>query len=202
MAASQILIYDNSSIMTELFIDIGECQLASSFYESRSALKPVEKLLSEAAVAIGHNERPLPENDLPEGVGAAGGIGAGVAAGTGILIAGVGEGVAGAAALAQGLAVAGSIVGGGMAAGIAVVAAPAVVLGLAGMWAVRWRNEKMNLPQTKELLLQEALWMIDALVRERQSTDTSNKERIDYLSRLVTLLQAAVDNLWSDLKAA
>jgi hypothetical protein len=88
-----------------------------------------------------------------------------------------------------------------MVAGIGVVAAPAVLLGVAGVLAVARRN-KRKLLQAKEILLQEALRKRDALLRELHSTNASNLDRIDYLSRLVTQLQAAVDNLQADLQPA
>ena len=173
--------------------------LAAFIYESLSALKPIQKLVSEAGAAIDDKARTLFKSDIPEGLGAAGGIGAGVAAGAGILTASAASGTAGAAALTSGLATAGALIGGGMVAGIGVIAAPAVVLGVAGVWAVGRRN-KRKLLQVKERLLQEALRKRDALLREPHSMNSSNLERTDYLSGLVTQLQAAVDNLRGDLR--
>jgi hypothetical protein len=175
--------------------------LAASIYETLSALKPIQKLVSEAGAAIDDTARTLFKSDIPEVLGAAGGIGAGAAAGAGILTAGAASGTAGAAALTSGLATAGALIGGGMVAGIGVIAAPAVVLGVAGVWVVARRN-KRKLLQAKERLLQEALRKRDALLRELHSTNSSNRERTDYLSGLVTQLQAAVDNLRGDLKSA
>lgn len=174
--------------------------LAAFIYESLSALKPIQKLVSEAGAAIDDKARTLFKSDIPEVLGAAGGIGAGVAAGAGILTASAASGTAGAAALTSGLAAAGALIGGGMVAGIRVVAAPAVVLGAAGVWAVGRRN-KRKLLQAKEKLLQEVLRKRDALLRELHSTTSSNRERIDYLSGLVTQLQATVENLQADLKS-
>src|SRR5208283_1257450 len=105
-------------------------------YESLAALKPLRKLVSEAGVAINDKTRTLLDSDIPELLGAVGGVGAGAAAGAGILSVSAGSGLAGGAALASGLATAGGLVGGGMVAGIGVVAAPAIVLSAAGVWAV------------------------------------------------------------------
>src|ERR1700730_480090 len=174
---------------------------AAFIYESLSALKPIQKLVSEAGAAIDDKARTLFKSDIPEVLGAAGGIGAGAAAGAGILTASAASGTAGAAALTSGLATAGALVGGGMVAGIGVIAAPAVVLGVAGVWAVARRN-KRKLLQVKEMLLQEAVRKRDALLRELHSTNSSNRERIDYLARLVTQLQATAENLQADLQSA
>ena len=54
--------------------------LAAFIYESLSALKPIQKLVSEAGAAI-DDTRTLFKSDIPEVLGAAGGIGAGAAAG-------------------------------------------------------------------------------------------------------------------------
>lgn len=88
-----------------------------------------------------------------------------------------------------------------MLAGIGVVAAPAVVLGAAGVWAVGRRNRN-KLFETKEALLQEALLKRDALLTELQAINSENQERIAYLMRLITQLEAAVANLQSDLSSA
>jgi hypothetical protein len=130
--------------------------LAAFIYESLSALKPIQKLVSEAGAANDDKARTLFKSDVPEVLGAAGGIGAGAAAGAGILTASAASGAADAAALTSGLATAGAVFGGGMVAGIWVIATPAVILGVAGVWAVARRN-KRKLLQAKERLLQEAL---------------------------------------------
>jgi hypothetical protein len=86
-----------------------------------------------------------------------------------------------------------------MVAGIGVVAAPAVVLGAAGVWAVG-RYNKNKLFEAKETLLQEALRKRDALLSDLHATNSSNHERVNYLSSLVAQLQAAVENLQADIE--
>jgi len=169
-------------------------------YESLAALKPIQKLVSEAGAALDDKARTLLDSDIPELLGAAGGVGAGVAAGAGILTVGAASGTAGAAALTSGLATAGGLVGGGMVAGIGVVAAPAVVLGAAGVWAVS-RYNRNKLSEAKETLLQEAIRKRDAVLTELHATNSSNRDRVNYLSSLVAQLQAAVENLKSDVAA-
>jgi hypothetical protein len=170
----------------------------SENYETMAALKPIQKLVSEAGTALNDKARTLMDSDIPELLGAAGGVGVGAAAGVGILTMGSASGAAGAAALTSGLATAGSLIGGGMLAGIGVVAAPAVVLGAAGVWAVG-RHNRNKLFEAKESLLQEALRKRDALLTELHATNFANRERVAYLSSLVTQLTAAVENLQSDL---
>ena len=175
--------------------------VASENYESLAALKPIQKLVSEAGTAINDKARTLLDSDIPELLGAAGGVGVGVAAGAGLLSVGAASGAVGAAALTSGLATAGSIVGGGMLVGVGVVAAPAVVLGAAGVWAVGRRNRN-KLFEAKEALLQEVLRKRDALLSELHGTNSANHERIAYLTSLVAQLQAAVANLQADVSAA
>ncbi len=179
---------------------VGEDNTATN-YETLAALKPLQKLVSEAGVAINDKTRTLLDSDISELLGAASGVGAGIAAGAGILSVSAGSGLAGGAALVSGLATAGSIVGGGMVAGIGVVAAPAVVLGAAGVWAVG-RYNRNKLSEAKEALLQEALRKRDALLSELHATNSSNHERVSYLSSLLAQLQAAVENLQTDMKSA
>jgi hypothetical protein len=172
----------------------------ATHYESLAALKPIQKLVSEAGAALDDKARTLLDSEISELLGAAGGVGAGVAAGAGILTVGAASGTAGAAALTSGLATAGGLVGGGMVAGIGVVAAPAVVLGAAGVWAVG-RYNRNRLSEAKETLLQEAIRKRDAVLTELHATNSSNRDRVNYLSRLVAQLQAAVENLETDVAA-
>jgi hypothetical protein len=65
------------------------------------------KLVSETGAANDDKARTLFKSDVPEVLGAAGGIGAGAAAGAGILTASAASGAADAAALTSGLATAG-----------------------------------------------------------------------------------------------
>jgi hypothetical protein len=123
--------------------------LAAFIYESLAALKPIQKLVSEAGDANDDKARTLFKSDVREVLGAAGGIGAGAAAGAGILTASAASGAADAAALTSGLATAGAVFGGGMVAGIWVIATPAVILGVAGVWTVARRNKRKLLRQRR-----------------------------------------------------
>jgi hypothetical protein len=168
-------------------------------YKNIDSLKPVENLVTEANSAISDPSRTFSySSEINQAMAAAAGIGVGGGIGFAALY--FGGSVAGlsAAGISSGLAVAGSLIGGGMAAGIAVLAAPAAFLGIVG-YAVAANRNKKKLLQKKESLLQEVLRKHNAIIIELSNTSQSNKERIEYLTRLNTLLQAAVSDLTNDL---
>lgn len=167
-------------------------------YKNSESLEPVEKLVKEAAAAISDTERVASdEKDMNAALAAAGGIGTGGAIGFAALYY---AGVTGlsAAGITSALAAAGALVGGGMAAGIAVLAAPAVLLGV-GAYAWTAQKNKKRLIEKKEMLLQEVLRKHDGIIRQLKDTSGKNKERIEYLTRLNILLQAAIKDLTGDL---
>lgn len=167
-------------------------------YKNAESLSSVEKLVAEASAAIGDPKRVASQDaTINEALALAGGVGAGGAVGYAALyFAGV-TGLS-AAGISSALAAAGALVGGGMAAGIGVIAAPAVLIGVgAYAWAAQ-RNKKV-LIEKKEMLLQEVLKNHNAIISELKKTADGNRERIDYLTKLNTLLQAAVQDLQSDL---
>lgn len=167
-------------------------------YKNNDALAPVEKLVEEASKALADKKRVASDDRvMNEALIAATGIGTGSAIGFAALYY---AGVTGlsAAGITSALAAAGTIVGGGMVAGIAVLAAPAVLLGVGGYaWAAQ-RNKK-KLIEKKEMLLQEVLRNHNSIISELKKTANDSKERLDYLSRLNTLLQAAISDLKNDL---
>ena len=87
-----------------------------------------------------------------------------------------------------------------MAAGIAVLAAPAVILGVGG-YAVMSNINKQKLKEKKEMLLQEIQRKHNAVISELKKTSNQQEGRIDYLTRLNTLLQAAINDLSNDMRA-
>lgn len=167
-------------------------------YKNSDALIPVAKLINEAGAAIDNPQRVSSEDaEINEALALAGGVGAGGAVGFAALyFAGV-TGLS-AAGITSGLAAAGALVGGGMAAGIGVIAAPAVLIGV-GAYAWAAQRNKRALIESKEMLLQEVLKKHNGIIAELKKTADSNKERIDYLTKLNILLQAAVRDLQSDL---
>ncbi len=168
-------------------------------YKTLDSLAPVEELLAEATVAVNDSSRTSSGSAaLNEALAAVGGTGFGGAVGfAGLYFAGkVGLSAAG---ITSGLAAAGSIVGGGMAVGIAVLAAPALLLGIGG-YAVATHLNGKKLIERKEMLLQEALRKQQAVITKLHKTWRHNVDRIDYLERLNTLLQKAVQDLENDLR--
>lgn len=170
-------------------------------YKNIDSLNPIEKLIDEASAAVTDPSRHASDDSqINEALVAAGGIGAGGAIGfAGLYFGGSVVGLS-AAGITSGLAAAGSLVGGGMTAGIAVLAAPAVILGIGGYALISRRNKK-KLLEKKELLLQEVQRKHNAIIAELEKTSSENKERIDYLTRLNTLLQAAIHDIKNDLAA-
>lgn len=167
-------------------------------YKNSDSLKPVEKLVEEANAAISDSKRTTSDDgDMNAALAAAGGVGTGGAIGFAALYY---AGVTGlsAAGITSALAAAGGLVGGGMAAGIAVLAAPAVLLGV-GAYAWTAQKNKKRLVEKKEMLLQEVLRKHNAIISQLKNTSEQNKERVDYLTRLNTLLQAAIADLKNDL---
>lgn len=171
-------------------------------YKNIDALKPIEKLLTEAHAAVADPFRTFSEDsEINAVLAAAGGIIGGGGIGFAALFYGGSVVGLSAAGITSGLAAAGALIGGGMAAGIAVLAAPAVVLGIGG-YALTAKINQKKLVEKKEMLLQEVLRKHNAVIVEMQRTSQYNHERIDYLTRLNTLLQAAIHDLQSDLKAS
>lgn len=173
---------------------------AEPIYKNNDALNPVEKLINEAASAVSDKKRTdSDDKDIHEALALAGGVGVGGAIGYAALYY---AGVTGlsAAGITSALAVAGTIVGGGMAAGIAVLSAPAVLLGV-GAYAFTAQRNKKRLIEKKEKLLQEVLRKHNAIIEELKRTSNENKERLEYLAKLNILLQAAINDLQSDLAA-
>ncbi len=168
-------------------------------YTNIDALKPIERLVTEAGSAIADPSRITSDDiQINEALTAAGGIGAGAALGfAGLYFGGSVVGLS-AAGITSGLAAAGAIVGGGMVLGIAVLAAPAVLLGVAG-YAITANYNHQKLQKKKEMLLQAILCKHNAIISELSKTSQQNQERVEYLTRLNTLLQAAITDLKHDL---
>lgn len=167
-------------------------------YKNSDALNPVEKLVEEASAAVQEPSRVASKDaEINEALALAGGIGTGGTIGFAALYYAGATGLS-AVGITTALAAAGTLVGGGMTAGIAVIAAPAVLIGV-GAYAWAAQRNKKQLIDKKEMLLQEVLKKHNAVISELQKTSESNKDRINYLTSLNTLLQAAISDLNGDL---
>ena len=167
-------------------------------FQSQDALKTVQSVIDDADLALNDKSRRM--SDSPIGEALAGAVGVGVGAGIGFAGLYLGGSVVGlsAAGITSGLAAAGGLIGGGMVAGIAVLAAPAVALGGIGVGvASHVKNEKLR--EAKELIYKNAIAKQTAIVRALKQETDADKERIDYLNGLNTLLQAAIKDLKHDL---
>ncbi len=167
-------------------------------FQSQDALKTVQSVIDDADKALNDTSRKMSDSPIAEAL--AGAVGVGV--GTGISFAWLylGGKVVGLSApgITSALAAAGHLIGGGMAAGIGVLAAPAVVLGGTGVGvASHIKNKKLR--EAKELVYKNAIAKQTAIVKALSEETDADKERIDYLNGLNTLLQAAIEDLRHDL---
>ncbi len=169
-------------------------------YKNLNALTPVEQALNEAGKALEDSSRTIESSEIPEVLGAAGGLVGGGAIGFAALYY---AGVTGlsAAGITSGLATAGGLIGGGMVAGIGVLAAPAALLGIGG-YAILSHINKKKLVEKKEMLLQQAMQKQNAIISRIKEETNANKERIDYMTSLNIVLQAIVRDLKADLTTA
>lgn len=167
-------------------------------YKSLESLGPVNKVIDEAQRALDNTSYTIKNSAIPEVLAGAVGAGAGGAIGFAALY--FGGSVAGlsAAGITSGLAAAGGLVGGGMAVGIGVLAAPAVVLGGTGV-AVASAHKNKKLLQAKQECYNEAVRKQTAIQKALKEEINADKERLDYLTSLNTLLQAAIKDLKADL---
>lgn len=167
-------------------------------FQSQDALKTVQNVLDEANAALNDKSRTIAKSAIPEVLAGAVGAGAGGAISFAALY--LGGSVAGlsAAGITSGLAAAGALVGGGMAAGVAVLAAPVAILGGIGVGAASHVKNK-KLKEAKELCYKEAVRKQNAIIKALKDESNADKERIEYLNSLNTLLQSAIKDLKYDL---
>lgn len=167
-------------------------------FQSQDALKSVQRVIDDADLAMNDKSRRMSDSSINEAL--AGAVGAGIGAGIGFAGLYLGGSVVGlsAAGITSGLAAAGGLIGGGMVAGIAVLAAPAVVVGGISVGvASHVRSKKLH--EAKELMYKNAIAKQTAIVKALKQETDADKERIEYLNALNILLQAAIQDLKSDL---
>lgn len=167
-------------------------------YQSLEALAPVNKVISEAQLALNNSSYNIHNSNISEVLMGATGAGLGGAASFAALYYGGSVVGLSAAGITSGLAAAGSIVGGGMVAGVAVLAAPAVVLGGVGV-SVAAAAKTQKLLDAKQTCYVEAVRKQDAIEKALKSEIHADKQRIEALQGLNTLLQVAVRDLKQDL---
>ena len=167
-------------------------------FKDLSSLDSVRKVIDEANEALNDSSRTISKSAIPEALSGALGAGAGGLASFAALYFGGSVVGLSAAGITSGLAAAGAIVGGGMAAGIAVLAAPVAILGGVGVGvAAHIKNKK--LAEEKHTLYTKAVQKQNAIIELLKNKAKMTVERIEYLTGLNTLLQAAVRDLKHDL---
>lgn len=167
-------------------------------YQSIDALKTVQAVINDADLALKQKSRKISDSPLSEALAGAAGVGAGAGIGfLGLYFGGKTVGLS-AAGITSGLKAAGALVGGGMSTGVAVLAAPAVILGGTAMGVTSHvRNKKLR--EAKELVYKNAIAKQTAILKALKEETNADKERIDYLNGLNTLLTSAIKDLRYDL---
>ncbi len=167
-------------------------------FQSVEALQNVVNVINEASEALKDKSRTIRESAIPEVLAGALGAGIGGIASFAALY-GLGSVVGlSAAGITSGLAAAGAVVGGGMVAGVFVLAAPVALLAAGGVGiAANLKNKQLK--QEKERLYQEAVKKQNDIINALKTERNADKERIDYLTSLNTLLQQAIKDLKHDL---
>lgn len=167
-------------------------------YKSLDALEPVNKIIDEAQLALENTNYNIKNSAISEVLlGTTGAVLGGAGSFAALYFGGSVVGVS-AAGITSGLAAAGGVIGGGMVAGIGVLAAPAVILGGAGV-AVASNQKNKKLMASKQSCYNEAVRKQTAIQQALKEEINADKERMDYLTSLNTLLQAAIVDLKADL---
>lgn len=170
-------------------------------FQSWDALKTVQAVISDADEALKDSSRKIKDSPIGEAVAGAMGVGLGAGIGfAGLYLGGSIVGLSGPGIMTA-LAAAGHLVGGTAAVGVGVLAAPAVILGGVGVGIAAHVKSK-RLREAKELVYKNALAKQTAILKALKEEQEADKERIEYLTGLNVLLQAAVKDLKHDLGVA
>jgi len=170
--------------------------MAERNFKSIESLDQVRRVINEANEALENPDRTIEDSPISEVLHGTLGAGAG---GAMSFVALYSLGITGlsAAGITSGLAAAGAIVGGGMVAGIGVLAAPVALL--AGIGVAAAKNKKMKrLREEVSSLYTKAVSVQNAINEKLRDKLNMAKERIEYLTSLNNLLQAAVRDLAHD----
>ena len=170
-------------------------------FKTLDSLNPVQNVIKEADLALNDKSRTIKNSSIPEVLAGALGAGLGGAvAFAALYFAGPiglgGAGIMGGLAALGGGAVAAG--GAGMLGGLAVFAAPVAILAAGGVGiAAHMKNKKLR--EAKEMCYIEAVAKQNAIIKELKKESEADKERIDLLTSLNILLEAAIRDLKHDL---
>ena len=167
-------------------------------FKDSNSLASVRKVINEANEALNNKSRTIAGSAIPEAL--AGALGAGVGGVASFAALYFGGSVVGlsAAGITSGLAAAGAVVGGGMAAGVAVLAAPVAILGGAAIGIIAHVKNKKR-AEENHCLNTKSVEKQNAILELLKNKVGQSEERIEYLTSLNTLLQAAIKDLKHDL---
>ena len=168
-------------------------------FKDLNSLESVRKVINEANEALNSNSRTIANSAIPEALAGALGAGAGGVASFAALYFGGSVVGLSAAGITSGLAAAGALVGGGMAAGVAVLAAPVAIVGGAAVGITAHVKNK-KLAEEKYSLYTKAIEKQNAILELLKNKVHQSAERIEYLTSLNALLQAAIRDLKHDLE--
>lgn len=160
-------------------------------FQSQSALKSVQDVLDEANAALNDGSRTIKTSSIPKVLTSAVSLGTAGTIGFAALYAGGSVAGLGAAGMASGLAATGTIVGGAM---TGLIAPAAIVVGVG---VAQLRNKKLR--EAKELCYKEAVKKQAAIIKALKLESRADKERIEYLNSLNTVLRSAIKDLRYDL---
>jgi hypothetical protein len=167
-------------------------------FKDLNSLDSVRKVINEANEALNDKSRTIDNSAIPEALAGALGAGAGGVASFAALYFGGSVVGLSAAGITSGLAAAGAVVGGGMAVGVAVLAAPVVILGGAAI-VITSLIKNNKLAEEKHALYTKAVSKQNAILELLKDKAGQSAERIEYLTSLNTILQAAIKDLKHDL---
>lgn len=154
-------------------------------YKTKDSLEPIRKLISEADKATNDSSRTINTSDMSELLVAAGGM----SLGAGASYAAVG--------ITSGLASDGVLFDRRMVAGIGVLTASVAILGIVG-YAIKKINSR-KLLEAKTMLFKKIMRKIVGINEALNKEVNQQNERIEYLERLLILLESAQNDLSSDL---
>lgn len=166
-------------------------------FQSIDALKVAQSVIDDASLALNDKSRRIKDSNISEILVGTTGVGVGAGLGFAGLYLGGTTGLS-AAGITSGLGAAGSLVGGGMVAGIGVIAAPAVILGSLGV-GIASRIKRNNLKNAKILTYKNAIAKQTSIIKALKNEINSDKERIEYLTRINILLSSIIEDLKHDL---
>lgn len=164
-------------------------------FKDSSSLASVRKVINEANEALNNKSRTIADSAIPEALAGALGVGTGgVASLAALFFGGKVKGLS-ASGITSGLKFLGK---GSMKRGLAVLSIPPVILGITA-FGITSHIKNKKLTEEKQALYTKAVEKQNAILELLKNKLGQSVERIEYLTSLNTLLQAAIRDLKHDL---